>query len=169
MTDTFEEYVVGRGQALRRFGYVLTGDRQLSEDLVQEALAKAHRRWAQIRSLEHPDAYVHRIMVNGFVSWHRRALRLTFFAEPPEQAPSAAYGGDHGAQHADRDEMWQVLATLPRQQRAVLALRFYEGLSDEEIARLVNCGTGTVRVHASKGLARLRASEAALSVLNGAS
>lgn len=169
MSGTFDEYVTGRGQALLRFGYVLTGDRHLSEDLVQEALAKAHRRWSHIGGLDHPDAYVRRIIVNNFLSWHRRAQRLSIVASPPEPAPSGVHGGDHGAQLADRHAMWQVLAELPKQQRAVLVLRFYEGLDDDDIAHLVRCSAATVRAHASKGLARLRTSDTTLSILNGAS
>lgn len=156
--------MTGRGQALLRFGYLLTGDRHLSEDLVQDALAKAHRRWERISSLDHPDAYIRRIIVNGFMSWHRRAILVAYVAEVPEPAPPAPRGGDHGAQHADRDAMWRVLATLPKQQRAVLVLRFYEGLADEEIAHLVHCSAATVRAHASKGLARLRTSDTTLSI-----
>lgn len=168
MSGSFEDYVSGRGQALLRFGYVLTGDRQLSEDLVQEALAKAHGRWSRIDALDHPDAYIRRMIVNSFMSWRRRTWRVSIVASPPEPAPTAAHEGDHGAQLADRDAMWQLLAKLPKQQRAVLVLRFYEGLADDDIAHLIHCSAATVRAHASKGLARLRGSATTLSILNGA-
>jgi RNA polymerase sigma-70 factor (sigma-E family) len=150
---TFEEYVAARGHALLRFGYLLTGDRHLAEDLVQEALARAHPRWNRIGRLEHPDAYVRRMVVNGLLSWRRlrssQVLPVPDLPEPSSSDPTEA--------HADRDAMWRLLATLPKQQRAVLVLRFYEGLPDEQIARLVGCSPATVRVHASKALARLRA------------
>jgi RNA polymerase sigma-70 factor (sigma-E family) len=168
VSGSFEDYVAGGGQRLLRFGYVLTGDRQLSEDLVQEALAKAHRRWPRIGSLDHPDAYVRRMIVNSFISWRRRTRRVSVVADPPEPDPSRTDGGDHGVQYAERDAMWRLLAELPKQQRAVLVLRFYEGLPDDEIAHLVQCSAVTVRAHASKGLARLRASDTTLSILNGA-
>jgi len=152
VNPTFEEYVAARGHALLRFGHVLTGNRQLAEDLVQEALSRAHPRWRKIGRLEHPDAYVRRMVVNGFLSWRRlRSSQVVLVATVPETV-----GRDLGEAVADRDAMWRLLATLPRQQRAVLVLRFYEGLADEEIAQLVGCSTATVRVHASKALARLR-------------
>lgn len=160
--------MAGRGQALLRFGYVLTGDRHLSEDLVQEALARAHRRWPRISSLDHPDAYIRRIIVNDFMSWRRRTRRLLLVADPPEPRTPGAHSGDHGAARAERDAMWQLLAELPKQQRALLVLRFYEGLTDSDIAHLVQCSPATVRAHAAKGLARLRGSAATLSILNGA-
>ncbi len=171
---SFEAYVAGRGQALLRFGHVLTGDRHFSEDLVQEALARAHRRWAKIGSLDHPDAYIRRIIVNDFLSWkRRRASRLTLVPEPPERQSPQMYGGDHAASHADRDAMWRLLAELPKQQRAVLVLRYYEDWSDQEIAQVVHCSPVTVRAHASRGLARLRGNATSRSattspIMNGA-
>lgn len=152
MNPTFEEYVAARGHALLRFGQVLTGDRQLAEDLVQEALSRAHPKWRRIGRLEHPDAYVRRMIVNGFLSWRRlRSSQVVPLAELPETASQ-----DHSDGIADRDAMWRLLSTLPKQQRAVLVLRFYEGLADQDIALLVGCSAATVRVHASKALARLR-------------
>jgi RNA polymerase sigma-70 factor (sigma-E family) len=166
---SFETYVVTRGPALLRFGYVLTGDRQLSEDLVQEALATVFRRWSRIRSLDHPDAYVRRIVVNDFLSWKRRkASRLLFTAEPPERELPQREGNDPAAAYADRDAMWHLLSQLPRQQRAVLVLRYYEGWTDEQIARVIRCSAVTVRAHASKALARLRSAATTPSILNGA-
>jgi RNA polymerase sigma-70 factor (sigma-E family) len=169
VSRSFEEYVAARGHALLRFGYVLTGDRHLSEDLVQEALARVHRRWGRIGALDRPDAYVRRVIVNDFLSWKRRAAsRLVFVADPPDGPSAQAYGGDHGAALADREAMWQLLERLPRQQRAVLVLRFYEDWTDEEISHLVHCSPATVRAHASKALARLRAAADTPSILNGA-
>lgn len=168
-TPSFEGYVAARGQGLLRFGYLLTGDRHLSEDLVQEALARAHRRWGKISSLDHPDAYVRRIIVNDFLSWkRRRASRLTFMADLPERQSGGAQGGDHAVAHADRDAMWQLLAQLPKQQRAVLVLRYYEDWTDEQIAEQVHCSPVTVRAHASKALARLRGASTTAPLLNGA-
>jgi len=104
---TFEEFAAARLPALVRFAVVLTGDRGLAEDVVQEVLIRANGRWPQIECLE------------------RRAI----LAE---------------------------LARLPRRQRAVLVLRYYEGLSDQEIAEVLACGPGTVRSYASRALASLR-------------
>lgn len=173
MTDepqkrSFEEYVAARGHALLRFGYVLTGDKHMSEDLVQEALARTHQKWTKINSLDHPDAYVRRIIVNEFMSWGRRhGKRLTLVPDIPEQAHGAPRS-DHVAASVDRSAMWELLAQLPRQQRAVLVLRFYEDCSDAQIAEILGCAPVTVRSHASKGLATLRAASTTSSILNGA-
>ncbi len=153
MDPTFEQYVNARGHALLRFATLLTGDRHLAEDLVQEALARAHPKWRRIGAMEHPDAYVRRMVVNLFLSWRRlRSSRVTPTATLPE-----TLGEDPSQSHADRDAMWRLLATLPRQQRAVLVLRFYEGLADDDIARLLDCSPATVRSHASRALGTLRA------------
>lgn len=161
---SFEEYVAARGPALLRFGYVLTGDRHLSEDLVQEALTRVYGRWSRISALDHPDAYVRK----DFLSWKRRRdSKLLFLAEPPDDASAERDGADLAAAHAERDAMWRLLAELPRQQRAVLVLRFYEGWTDDQIAPVVHCSTTTVRAHASKGLARLRIVATSPSIMNG--
>lgn len=167
MATSFDEYVVGRGPGLLRFGYLLTGDRHLAEDLVQEVLAKAHRRWAKIERLDQPDAYCRKAVLNQYLSWRRRrSSGETTIAHFPD-GPGA---GDHATRLADRDAMWTMLAGLPRQQRAVLVLRFYEDLADAQIAELIGCSVATVRAHASRALTRLRAGfPAATSLIGGQS
>jgi RNA polymerase sigma-70 factor (sigma-E family) len=151
---TFEEYVSARGEVLLRFAFLLCGDRYLAEDLVQEVLARVHDRWHRLTHVEHPDAYLRTAIVRQFLSWRRRRASretsLELIAEPAGASPDAT------ARHAARDEMWRLLAELPRKQRAVLVLRFYEDLTDEHIAETLGCRPATVRVHASRGLARLR-------------
>jgi RNA polymerase sigma-70 factor (sigma-E family) len=151
--ESFEEYVTVRGGRLLRFAYVLCGDRHLAEDLVQEVLARAHRRWTRIEA-EEPDAYLRTALVRAHLSWRRRRSsteRVT--AEPPDPGGAAA---DFAHRHAIRDEIWTMLGTLPRAQRAVLVLRFYEDLDDRAIAAVLGCAPTTVRVHASRALAALR-------------
>lgn len=153
----FEEFTVERLPALTRYAIMLTGSRELAEDVVQDALVKAHAKWKRISALDRPDLYVKRIVTNEFLSWRRRRQVPTIrlepdFAEvvPGDQAPS------HEETSADRDALWVELARLPRQGRAVLVLRFYEGLSDNEIAAVLNCRPGTVRGYGSRALAALR-------------
>lgn len=154
MRQDFEEYVSARGGRLLRFAYVLCGDRHLAEDLVQDVLARAHRRWGRIEA-EQPDAYLRTAIVRAHLSWRRRrASQERVTAEPPERTGPRP---DFAQLHAVRDELWQLLATLPRAQRAVLVLRFFEDLGDHRIAEVLGCAPGTVRVHASRGLATLRA------------
>ena len=148
---SFEAYVAARGQALLRFAYVLCRDADLSQDLVQDALVRTHGRWARV---DEPDAYVKRAIVNDFLSWkRRRASRDVVTDQLPDRGVS-------GPGPEDRDAMWRLLAELPRQQRAVLVLRFYEGLDDDAIGRLLGCAAATVRSHACKALAALRAADA---------
>ncbi len=155
MQETFEAYVVARGAALLRFAYVLSGDRYLAEDIVQEVLSRVHRRWHRMASVDQPDAYLRTAIVREFLTWRRRRSgREAPLDALPELASRAP---DTAARHAARDEMWRLLAELPRNQRTVLVLRFYEDLPDAEIALVVGCKEATVRVHAFRGLARLRA------------
>jgi RNA polymerase sigma-70 factor (sigma-E family) len=152
--DRFEDYVAHRGDVLLRFAYVLSGDRYQAEDLVQEVLARVYPRWHRLSYLVQPDAYLRTAIVRQFVSWRRRrASREASLAGLPEPA---ATGPDAASEHAARDEMWRLLATLPRRQRAVLVLRFYEDLPDGSIAEVLGCRPATVRVHAARALTRLR-------------
>jgi RNA polymerase sigma-70 factor (sigma-E family) len=150
--DSFDAFVIARGPALLRFAYLLSRDRHQAQDLVQEALCKTHRRWNRVQQ---PEAYVRRAILNDFLSWRRRRASGELVThELPE--PNGPRPSGHATANADRDAMWQLLARLPPQQRAVLVLRFYEDLDDSAIAGYLNCSQATVRAHASKALARLR-------------
>jgi RNA polymerase sigma-70 factor (sigma-E family) len=149
----FTEYVEERGAALQRLGYLLAGDAHLGQDLVQTALMKAYRRWSRMRD---PDAYVRRTMVNAHLDWRR----LRSSAETPAEAGTFERRSDPVVDHSDgvaaQDEMWQALGTLPRKQRAVLVLRFYEDLDDAAIGALLGCAESTVRSQAARALETLR-------------
>ena len=150
----FSEYVAARGAALERFAYVLSGDAHLAQDLAQTALLKAYRRWRWVARAEHPDAYVRRIVTRSYLDWRRRRSsgEAPVDAVPDLPAPDLAEGV------AERDQLRRALGTLSPRQRAVLVLRHYEGMDDAAIAVLLHCGETSVRSHASRGLARLRAS-----------
>ena len=153
MRSSFEEYVTASSGRLLRFAYVLCGDRFLAEDLVQDVLSRTHRHWHRVEA-ENPDAYLRTALVRAHLSWRRRRLSTEkVLAEPPERAQSV----DFTHQLAIRDEVWALLADLPRAQRAVLVLRFYEDLDDRRIAEVLGCAPVTVRVHASRALGTLRA------------
>jgi RNA polymerase sigma-70 factor (sigma-E family) len=155
VAEGFDDFVVTRGQALLRFAYLLTGDRHLAEDLVQEVLARVHQRWDRIERAEGAEFYVRTALVRQNISWWRRR---SFRSEKPvAELPDTSDGHSTEQALAARDEMWGLLATLPRRQRTVLVLRFYEDLADERIADLLGCSPVNVRVHASRALARLRA------------
>jgi RNA polymerase sigma-70 factor (sigma-E family) len=151
---SFEDLVASNERRLLRLALMLSGGVHSAEDLVQTVLARAHRGWDRIGALDKPEAYLSKMIVNEFLSWRRRLKNQELpLADLPE-APSA---DDLSLRHAQRDAAWRLLADLPRQQRAVLVLRFYEDLPDDEIAAILGCSPVTVRSNASRGLANLRA------------
>jgi RNA polymerase sigma-70 factor (sigma-E family) len=153
MRANFEEFVVARGRALLRFAYVLTGDGYFAEDLVQEALLRSHRRWAAVEHADGPEPYVRRTILHLYLSWRRRrSSGETPMAELPDLTPPT----DPTGMVAERDALWALLRQLPRAQRAVVVLRYYEDLPDSDIADLLGCSPATVRVHAFKALKKLR-------------
>jgi RNA polymerase sigma-70 factor (sigma-E family) len=153
---TYEEFASSRLPALLRYAVMLTGDRHSAEDLVQEAMVRAQLNWRRIARTGAPDRYVRRILTNLFIDWRRGSWvrRVLLRPEPDDSVPEV---GDHVQRAADRDEVWALLAALPRRQRAALVLRFYEDLADGEIAEILGCAVGTVRAHISRALGTLRA------------
>lgn len=151
--DGFREYVIARQGALCRAAYLMSGDRHLAEDLVQTALAKAWRRWDDVSRAGNVDAYVHRILVNAFVSSWRRRWRGERPAGDhlPERAQEEAYPG-----WEDRDVLLAAVRRLAPRQRAVVALRFYLDQSEAETAATLGCSVGTVKSQSAKALAQLR-------------
>jgi RNA polymerase sigma-70 factor (sigma-E family) len=151
--DDFDAFVVARGASLLRLAWLLCGRAHAAEDLVQEALARAYLRWDRVVAAQAPEAYVRRILVNEYVTNRRR--RGSGELPRGDLGPGAALP-DTADAGAARDEMWRLLARLPRTQRAVLVLRYYEDQSDEQIATVLGCGPSTVRSNAARGLATLR-------------
>ena len=151
---TFEQFAATRLDAIVRFATVLTNDRALAEDVVQEVLIRAHRRWAQIENLDQPEAYVRRMIVNEFYSWRRKWAR--YLPRPAEELDRPV--DDHAASIADRRTLLAEVAKLPRKQRAVLVLRYFDDLSEAETATIMRCSPGTVKSRSSRAIARLRAS-----------
>ena len=151
-TPTYEEYVGTRWAALYRTAYLLTGNHADAEDLVQNALVKAYLCWSRVAAATSPDAYVRRILLNGFVSGRRplRVVRERLVDRPPEvQAPTPA--------SEDRLVLWPHVRNLPPRQRAVVVLRYFEDLSEQQIADALGCSPGTVKSTASDALRTLRA------------
>lgn len=151
---TFEEFAATRMPGVLRFAAVLTGDLANAEDLAQEVLIRAYSRWDRIGGLDRPDLYVRKMMLNEYLSWHRRSGRqIPVGAGTLEPAGAAP---DHAQQYVDREALLAELGKLSRRQRAVLVLRYYEDRGDAEIAEPLGCSAGTVRSHASRALAALR-------------
>ncbi|HEY6935030.1 MAG TPA: SigE family RNA polymerase sigma factor [Marmoricola sp.] len=142
---SFDEFVRGRLPQLLAFARALTGSEHAAADLVQDALERCLPRWSKIAT-GNPDAYVRRVMVNRNISvWRlRRRESLT------DVTPEVGYVD----QSTDLD-LWRAISRLPARQRAVVALRYYEDLSEAEIARVLGCSTGTVKSQASRALGKL--------------
>src|SRR5690606_38790345 len=147
----FDDFVVTRSPRLLRSAYLLTHDWATAEDLLQTALAKAWFAWRRLDA--NPEAYVRKIMFNTYASWWRRRS----FAEHPSEAVDSPTVVDAHASVDSRDELWRALGRLPRRQRAVLVLRYFEDLTEAEIAETLEISTGTVKSQAAKALAKLRA------------
>ncbi|RKN07536.1 SigE family RNA polymerase sigma factor [Streptomyces radicis] len=152
--DTFHGFVRSRWAGLVRTAYLLTGDRHLAEDVAQTALAKAYRSWPRVMRSDNPDAYVRRILV----SCHRDRFRKRRVPEHLMDVPPEAIAAQDDMARADeRDRLAAALARLPMRQRAVVVLRYWEDLSEAEVAQTLGCSIGTVKSQASKALSKLRA------------
>jgi RNA polymerase sigma-70 factor (sigma-E family) len=147
----FTAYVETRSPKLLRTAYLLCRDWAQAEDLLQTALVKVWRAWRRVG--DDPDPYVYRILVNTHASWWRRRWR----GEIPTSAPPETTDvSDAMGAFDSRALLWEALGRLPRGQRAVLVLRFFEDLSESRVAEILGCSVGTVKSQASKALAKLR-------------
>lgn len=149
----FETWLLARERALQRTAYLLVGEVHTAQDLVQETLAKLYLAWDRIRDRESVDAYARRILLNEHRTAWRRPVRRreqVMDAVPDHAAPERSYDGQ-------RDLVWAFVCSLPPKQRAVVVLRFYEQLTEPEIADLMGISLGTVKSQSSRALASLRA------------
>lgn len=149
--DGFDAFVAARGDALWRSAWLLTGDHQLAEDLVQTALAKSWRAWSRVGA-DGFEPYLRRVMFTTYAAWWRRKWR----GEQPTAAlpESAGRTVDADAKH----DLVAALATLPRGQRAVVVLRYFEDLTEQQTADVLGVSVGTVKSQASRALTALRSS-----------
>jgi RNA polymerase sigma-70 factor (sigma-E family) len=149
----FGEFVASRTQALMALGYLLTGDRYAAEDLLQAALAKTYAKWRTLRN-ENPEAYVRTVMYRQQVSWWRQPRRQR---ESTVAAPIELAGPDPNTETDLRVAMRAALRELPPAQRAVIVLRYYEDLSETQVAETLGCSVGTVRSRTHRAVTALRA------------
>ncbi|MFG3441310.1 SigE family RNA polymerase sigma factor [Nonomuraea sp. NPDC047897] len=158
----FRQFVIDRSGALFRTAYLLTGDRHAAEDLVQSALAKTAARWRDLRDPAAIEGYVRRAMYHEQVSWWRRRSRVAEVSTglPPDRP------GDGHADAADlRLVMRAALNRLTPRQRTMLVLRYFEDLSETEIARLLGVRVGSVRSQIYRSLDRLKKAAPELSAV----
>jgi RNA polymerase sigma-70 factor (sigma-E family) len=151
--QTFEEYVAVRGPALWRSAWLLTGDAQRAEDLVQTALVKCWPHWDRIARDGAVDGYVRRALVTTYTDWRRR--RWT--GEVPTEGLPELVVSDTDL--AVRQDVLAALARLPRGQRAVVVLRFYDDLTETQTAAALGISVGTVKSQTARALSALRTSQ----------
>ena len=149
-SEDFASFYAATWMRLLRTTYAITGDVQLAEDALQTGFAHAFASWARVSDADDPVAYVRRIAVNAALGQRRRAFtrREVTAAVVPEASVPARVGHD--------SEIWRVVQSLPPRQRAVVVLRYYEDLSEQQIADAMGCRPGTVKSQASAALATLR-------------
>lgn len=150
--EEFRLFAASRSSSLLRSAMVLTGDRQLAEDLVQEALARTFLAWGRIRNVGNAEAYARRVMYHqAFAGWRRRRISESPVADVPDRP-----AGQHAADPDTRIALRTALFRLTPRQRAVLVLRYYEDMAEADVAALLGCSVGTVKSQTHKALARLR-------------
>jgi RNA polymerase sigma-70 factor (sigma-E family) len=149
----FGEYVRVRSHALLRSAQALTGNRADAEDLVQATLVKAYQSWDRIDDTAALDTYVRRVMVNTHISgWRRRRVD----EYPTDEIPDAPSAGDATRDSDLRDVVQRALDRLPRQMRAAVMLRFYDDMTEPEVAAALGVSVGTVKSTVARAVAKLR-------------
>lgn len=150
--SAFVEFASARSAALHRYAYLLVGDEQLAEDLLQESLTKLYVALPRLRDPHRVEAYARKTITRTAISWWRR---MSWSEKPRGDVPEVA-GRGHGDDVVDREWMWRELQLLPARQRAAIVLRFYEDCTFADIADALHCAEGTAKSQVSRGLARLR-------------
>lgn len=152
----FREFVAARSRSLLHTAYLLTGDWEQGRDLLQTALASTARRWPKLRDREQPEIYVRRALYHAQVdrfrllSWGRETVTDTVPDQPSGQV------ADWADTVVQRQDIMAALRRLPKRQRAVIVLRYFEDRPDNEIAAILGVAQGTVRSQTHKALASLR-------------
>jgi RNA polymerase sigma-70 factor (sigma-E family) len=156
----FDRFVMRHSDGLLKTGYLMTADLLETEDLVQECLLRVARRWPRVRSMEHPEAYARRILVNLALRGSRNRTRRNKELQTSEDRFDRGLLGERAV--LDRPlgdpggEVLAALSSLPGRQRAVLVLRYFGDHSEADVAETLGCSPGTVKSTASRALARLR-------------
>ena len=159
--DEFSAYAATAWPVLYRRAYLLSGQHADAEDIAQQTLIRVRRHWGKVRRAASMDAYVLRMVTNAFLSSRRpaRASREIVTALPDRSGDahgSPRWPGLVATEEDPRGEIWPLILGLPKRQRAVLVLRYYEDLSEREIADVLEVTPGTVKSTAHKALANLR-------------
>ena len=152
--NDLESYAAGRIPALRRAAYLLCGDWDHGDDLVQKVLTDLFSHWARARRAENLDGYVHTMLVRRAIDEHRSWWRRKVALADADASPEVAAPPD--ADPTLRMDLALVIRRLPPRQRAVIVLRYLQDLSVEETAAALRCSTGTVKSQTARALVTLR-------------
>jgi RNA polymerase sigma-70 factor (sigma-E family) len=150
--DRFADFVRAHSATLFRTAYLMTGDYQRSEDLLQTTLVRLYQRWPRVQVMGQPVAYSRKVLVNQALSWWRRRSSREEPRLIPDEASSACELVEGYAEH---ERVWRAVLSLPPRQRAVVVLRYYEDLPEAEIAEVLEMAPGTVKSHAHAATRRL--------------
>jgi RNA polymerase sigma-70 factor (sigma-E family) len=157
-TLEFEAFVTETADPLFRSGYLMTANVAETEDLLQETFLRVARRWNRVRSMEYPLAYARRVLINlaldGAASRDRRGQELRNLDEAAQVVDQRSLHQLSGID--DQAQFKWALSALPPRQRAVLILRYWDDLSEREVAEILHCPIGTVKSTTSRGVAELR-------------
>jgi RNA polymerase sigma-70 factor (sigma-E family) len=150
----FAEYFVARREAVRRMAYMMCGDWHRADDLAQTAFIALHRHWRKVRDKGALDAYVRRTLTRAVIDESRRPWRRERTTEELPDVPVDS--GEVANAVATRQTLLAGLQKVPPKQRAVLVLRFLEGLDVAGVADVMKCSEGTVKSQSARGLEALR-------------
>ena len=151
--ERFTDFVRAHSASLFRTAYLMTGDYQRAEDLLQTTLVRVYQRWPRVQRMDWPVGYARKVLVSQASSWWRRRSSH----ESPALIRDQPTRQDQMDEVAEHERVWQAVLTLPPRQRAVTVLRYYEDLSEAEIAETLSMAPGTVKSHGHA--ARLRLAE----------
>ena len=151
--EDFVAFVTARWASLYRLAWLLTGGHDSAEDELQVALEKSYVKWGRIRRMVAPEAYVRRVLANTAISQSRRSFLHHEVVRPelPERVGASFEDGSDS-----RSLLWPLVCALPPRQRAVVVLRFYEDLTEAQVAQVLGCSIGTVKSQGHDAMRSLR-------------
>jgi RNA polymerase sigma-70 factor (sigma-E family) len=147
-----EELYTANAQRAGRLAYFLVGDRELAQDLVQEAFLRVFARWGNLREPQSFAAYLNRTIVNLANKTHRRRGVERRYLEKHPGFEAVAPERDYET----ADELWRQLQSLPKRQRTAVVLRYYEDLNDHQAAEAMGCSETAVASLVQRALGTLR-------------
>ena len=149
--DGFADFVRAHSATLFRTAFLMTGDYQRAEDLLQTTLVRLYQRWPRVAAMDQPVGYARRVLLSQAASWWRRR---SSHESPQLLHDEPAWGGRMDAV-VEHQRVWNAVLTLSPRQRAVTVLKYYEDMSEAEIAETLGMAPGTVKSHGHAAARRL--------------